>query len=247
MDYMNSLNSVQGRYEPDKPQKQTTGKALIHTPTESAVRKEQGHRSLNVIVILRVLSASVLALLMYGCADKQKEQRLALPATITNVADGYPFALQMKTVMFPEAYLTAVLVNFSGPLNRWEVAQMTYAFHPLKNGCQFIVSLDNHSRTAFAYLGWRLTHEGSVPVPLPINLSSIAKDVQDVMEIAKTTGIAEPSLFAPGSEKSLYFLLRGPQTGAVWHVRVQEPMDTKAVACVDARSGTVIDCVAEQP
>jgi hypothetical protein len=165
--------------------------------------------------------------------------------TIGTVADGYPFALQIKDGMDQHAHLTTVLVDLDRHDHQFEVRGISYGF-ATRNGGVFIIAVDNAKHQAFVVLDAANTP----PNPLtpafalkPLELSSIAKEIPEVLEIARTNGLSEFCSLTSARTGSLDISVHNSQDGPVWSVQgdawdEKGPIADLAIV-IDARTGSV--------
>lgn len=199
----------------------------------------------------RTILASAALLLALGsvlCSCSRSPDSVALPTTISTVAGGYPFALRVKNQMDRDANLTIVIVDCDRQGEQFHVPQISYGFALSKtNGREFAVTVDNVKGEAFAAMDAPNSPDSPYMsarrVP-PLDLSTIAQDISEILEVAKTNGLAEFCALASPKHGNVDLRLFNSSAGPVWHVigdgwDDKGPMAYLAIA-IDARTGAVL-------
>jgi hypothetical protein len=160
-------------------------------------------RNLLVIAGTILLVALAVCLLVWS----RYPAPIALPGTIATIVGGYPFALQVKNQMDRKAQLTTVIVDLERRGEQFDAPQIVYGFaSPQANGRVSAVTVDNRRREAFWSLDAPVSPDSADMPPRtlpPLDPSTVAKDVSEVLEIARTNGLNE------------FCTLAGPQHGRV--------------------------------
>ena len=201
--------------------------------------------------------SSTVILLALGnvlCSCSRSPATAPLSGTITTVVAGYPFALRVKNQMDRDANLTIVIVNCDRRGEQFYVPQISYGFALSKtNGREFAVTVDNVKREAFAAMD--APHSPDSPytsvrrVP-PLDLTTITQDISEILEIAKTNGLAEFCALASPKHGNVDLRLFNSSAGPVWHV-IGDGWDDKGpiadlAIAIDARTGAVLNHTLEK-
>jgi hypothetical protein len=198
------------------------------------------------IIMTSALLSLAVAVFLWWCS--RGPQAVVLPTTITTVAAGYPFALQVKNQMAGDAHLTTVVVDIDREGSQFKTPQIVYGFaSPKLNGRVFAITVDNVKHEAFAALDVPNSPDNpytSASRSAPLDLSSIAKDIPDILDIAKTNGLDEFCMLASPTEGNVSLGLFNSQAGPVWNVTgdgwdEKGPIADLAIT-VDARTGAVL-------
>jgi hypothetical protein len=203
----------------------------------------------NLISVAAVTTVPLLLMAFFTSSCSRSSTTVALPATITTIAAGYPFALQVKDRMGGDSQLTAVIVDLDRQDGGFLVQQISYGFaSPKTKGRVFAVSVDNTTHQAFAAMD-APTSRDTVPQMLssrstPLDLSKIAGDISDILDVAKTNGLDEFCSLASPKDGNLDLRLFNTETGPVWCVigdgwDKDGPIADLAIT-IDARSRAVL-------
>lgn len=174
---------------------------------------------------------------------------IALPGTITTVVGGYPFALQVKNRMDRKARLTTVIIDLERRGELFDALQIVYGFaSPKTDGRVFAVTVDNRKKEA----SWSLDAPVSPDSPYmpprnlpPLDPSTVAEDISEVLAIARTNGLNEFCTLADPQHGSVDLRLYNNTSNCpVWNV-VGDGWDDKGpiadlAITIDARTGTVL-------
>jgi hypothetical protein len=149
---------------------------------------------------------------------------IALSTPITNVANGYSLALQIKNRMDRKANLTAVVVYLERRSSEFQVRQIGYGFSsPEPHGRTFGVNVDNLRSEVYGLFDAPFSPDAvpqmSARRAVALNLSSIKSEVPEILAAAQVHGLAEfCSLSSPeqGIVKLTLFQEDGPP---VWLIQ----------------------------
>jgi hypothetical protein len=223
-------------------QPKTSWAAIARSNCKRNALMESMNRTTIASTVLLLALGSVLS----SCS--RPPATVALPGTISTVVAGYPSALQVKNQMDREANLTTVIVDCDRQGKEFQVPQISYGFAvPGTNGRVFAVTVDNIKSEAFAAMDAPTSPDSpymsarSLP---PLDLSTIAKDISGILEIAKTNGLDEFCSLASPEHGKVDLRLSNSSTGPVWLVIGDGWDDKGSVAdlsiAIDARTGAVL-------
>lgn len=138
------------------------------------------------------------------------------------MANGLPFATQIKDSMAKEAHLTTILVDLVQESDRLRVQEITYGFASTKNSGRLLgIVVNNVTHQAYALLDApEIPKNPLIPATAfqPLDLSNVSKEISDVLEIARTNGLAEFCALAPGDKGNVSLSLGNAEVGVVWGV-----------------------------
>ncbi|MEY2429238.1 MAG: hypothetical protein QOJ40_2123 [Verrucomicrobiota bacterium] len=201
----------------------------------------------NTDILMTAALVLIMAVFIWSCS--RSPTRIALPTTITTVAAGYPFALQVKNQMAGDAHLTTVIVEFDRQVGQFQVQQIYYGFaSPKVNGRVFAVTVDNINHEAFAAMD-APTSPDIAPHMLssrstPLDLSKVANDISQILKVAKTNGLDEFCSLTSPEQGNVDVSLFNSETGPVWSI-IGDGWDEKGpiadlAITVDERTGVVL-------
>lgn len=197
-----------------------------------------------VLIISSAILALVVLIFLWS-----RPKAVTLPSTISTVAAGYSFALQIKNRMAQDAYLTTVLVELDRQRDRFQVQKITYGFATSRGKPRiFAVAVDNVTHHACAAMDCRNLPENPyrpAAALQPLDLSTVAKEISEVLEIAKSNGLGEFCSLVPATTEQVDLSLGNSDTGPVWSIAGDAWDDRGPIAelhiMFDARTGSVLN------
>jgi hypothetical protein len=156
--------------------------------------------------------------------------------------------------MAQDADLTTVLVDLDRQSDRFHARRLTYGFASSKGKTRvFAIAVDNTMHQAFGAMDSPDNPNNSqMPASAlqPLDLSRVAKEITEVLEVAKTNGLAEFCLLTPPKSGNVDLGLRNSGTGPVWYVTGDGWDDKGPIAeihiSIDARTGAVLSLSLEK-
>jgi hypothetical protein len=194
------------------------------------------------------LSASALLFTLVLCGCSPSIKTVPVSGNVSTVADGLPFAAQIKDSMVKEAHLTTILVDLVQDADHLKVQEITYGFASTKNSGRLLgIVVNNVTRQAYALLDApEIPKNPLIPATAfqPLDLSNVSKEISDVLEIARTNGLAEFCALAPGDKGNISLSLGNAEAGIVWGVS-GDAWDEKGPIAVlsiviEAKTGNVL-------
>jgi hypothetical protein len=153
--------------------------------------------------------------LLSGCFPK-----VSIPKNISSVAEGYPYAQQLKQQIAPEAELILTQVYLDRKNNHLGIDTINYCFVSQKGkGRTIIVTLVNRLHEAgVSRKSSGAYHDAYLsPAPLrPLNLSLL--DLPEILGFAATNGLNDFCARAPGESGSISLTLLNSTNGARWFI-----------------------------
>lgn len=188
----------------------------------------------------------IAAIFSWSCSRPPKV--ISFPDIISNVSNGYTFALRIKNGVSGNANLTAVIVDLDRIAGNFRVEQISYGFaSPKTNGRVFSITVDNTKREAYVSMDAPVSPD-SPYMPrhnrAPLDLSTIRKDISEILTIAKTNGLDEFCSLASPQQGNVDLRLYTGADGPVWSV-IGDGWDEKGpiadlAIVIDDRNGEVI-------
>jgi hypothetical protein len=204
-------------------------------------------KGVNALAIAGAALCLALAILLWLLA--RRPPTVALPARITTISAGYPFALRVKNQMDRAAHLTTVIIDFERRGERFHAPQILYGFaSPKANGRVFAVTVDNTRGEAFLSLDVPNSPDNPLMPPRtlpPLDLSSVTRDISGVLEIARANGLDEFCALAGPEHGNVDLRLSNNSSACpVWSVLgdgwdERGPIADLAIT-IDARTGSVL-------
>jgi hypothetical protein len=198
-----------------------------------------------MIMAYRLWARTVLVLAWAVCSCSPRPKTVVVPKTIGTVAAGYPFALQIKDGMARHAHLTTVLIDLEREEAQFHVRRISYGF-ATGNRRVFLIAVDNTARRAFAVLDSPNTPANPY-VPAfalkPLELSIIAKEIPEVLEIARTNGLSEFCALTSPQTGRVEMSVHNSKDGPIWSVQGDGWDEKGPIAdldiTIDPRTGSV--------
>ncbi len=192
------------------------------------------------------LGILALAAFLGSCSPGPKS--VALPATITTVAGGYPFALAVKKQMDSESHLMTVIVYIDRQGGQFNISRILYGFaSPKPNRRVFAIAVDNIRREASAAMDAPVSPDNpgmAASRSAVLDLAAIRHDVSGILQIAKTNGLNEFCTLSSPRQGNVELSLSTSPTGPIWGV-MGDAWDEKGPLAdlgitIDARTGAVL-------
>jgi len=203
-------------------------------------------KSVNLNVIFSVVVALGFLAVLGACS--RNPGSVALPSTISTVASGYPFALQVRNQMDRNANLMTVVIDLDRRGDQFHVPQILYGFaSPKADGRVFAVSVDNSKGETFALMDAPNSPD-SPYMPArrfpPLDVTTLTRDISAILEIAKTNGLDQFCTLASPEHGQVGLRLFNSTNGPVWHV-IGDGWDEKGpiadlAITINARTGAVL-------
>jgi len=187
--------------------------------------------------LLRALVYLAVTVLLSGCS--RTEESMALPGPVTTAAGGFPLALQMQAREAPGTCLVRVLVVLDRDSTEFKVSKIVYGFAPILSGSRsYSVTVDNATHRAAGTNDTQGAQGIPGPERLPVSLAG--KDVWEVLQIAKESGLNDFCAFVSPGHESILFQLESPDVGPVWHITADgwDPVRGTVLLRIDIDAGS---------
>ncbi len=183
------------------------------------------------------------------CSCSRAPETIAVSSEVKTIAEGYPFAVQLKNRISLDAYLTGVLVDFDRQGDLFLVPQISYGFASPKNGGRvFVITVDNAKHQAYLVLDAPNPLKQNPRIPastqMPIDLNSITNGISEVLQIAKPNGLDEFCAMASPTNGNVGLRLFNSDVGPIWSV-IGDGWDDKGpiadlAISIDAKTARVV-------